>query len=203
MMTPSPLILTLDIGTSSMRAMLFDRDARPVPGIEARADTPVHTTPDGGVEIDAEALLRAFAGCLDTVLAQAGPLARQIAGVGSATLVGTLLGVDEEGKALTPIYTWADTRGSAAADELRQLLDEAAVYDRTGCRLHSAYAPALLRWLNETRPDVWRRVARWIGLGDYLHARLFGSPGVVIPPRRGAGCSIGGAWSGIASCSIC
>src|SRR5919202_2675702 len=96
-MTPvpsGPFILTFDIGTSSLRTMLFDGDARALPGYESRAETPTRATADGGVEIDVDALLQGLAPCIDDLLARAAPLADRIGAVAGATLVGNVLGVD-------------------------------------------------------------------------------------------------------------
>jgi gluconokinase len=170
-----PLVLTLDIGTSSVRAMLFDRFARAVPGLAARVDTDVRTTVDGGVEVEPDVLLAGIMSCVDELLERAGSATRRIIAVGSASLVGNVLGVAEDGAVLTPLYTWADTRSTAVAAELRQELDETAVHDRTGCLLRSSYLPAQFRWLRKTDPDTMRRVKHWISIGEYLHLRLFGS----------------------------
>ena len=183
-----PMILTLDIGTSSARAMLFDRHARALNGHESRVETSVRTTPDGGVEIDVEGLFEGVVGCIDELLARAGPLAGRIAAVASTTLVGNVLGVDREGRPITPLYTWADTRSTRAAAELRGELDESAVHDRTGCLLRSSYLPAQLRWLRHSAPELWQRVARWISIGEYLHLRLFGRAGVSLSVA---------SWSGL------
>ncbi len=43
-----PLIVTLDVGTSSVRAFLFDRLGRGVEGVEGRRAYEMRTTPDGG-----------------------------------------------------------------------------------------------------------------------------------------------------------
>jgi gluconokinase len=177
--TPAePLILTLDIGTSSIRAMLFDGEARPIPGLDARVETPLRTTLDGGVELDADILVADLAGCIDEALARAGPLVPQIAAVAGASLVGNVLGVDADGRAVTPVYTWADTRGTDAARELREQLNEPTVYDRTGCPLRSSYAPALLRWLKRAEPALWQRTRRWMSIGEYFQLRLFGATAV-------------------------
>ena len=175
---PGPFVLTFDIGTSSLRTMLFDGDARALPGYEARAETPTRATADGGVEIDADALLQGLATCIDDLLAKAGPLADRIVAVAGATLVGNVLGVDANGHAITPVYTWADTRSSAAAAELRSKLDESAVHDRTGCLLRSSYLPAQLCWIKRTFPDLWPRVHLWMSAADYVYLQLFGSTAV-------------------------
>lgn len=173
-----PLILTIDIGTSSLRAMLFDQAAQAVPGVEARAETPLRTTYDGGVELDPEALFGAVVAAIDDLLLQAGSAASNIVAVAGATLVGAILGLDGADRPVTPIYTWADTRGAEAAARLRAELDEPAVYERTGCPLRSSYAPAQLRWLKTSQPELWRRVRRWCGIADYLTLRLFGASAV-------------------------
>nr|MBA2502050.1 carbohydrate kinase [Pyrinomonadaceae bacterium] len=72
------------------------------------------------------------------------------------------------------VYGWADTRAGAAAERLRANFDEAATHRRTGCRFHSSYWPAKLRWLQTTQPGIFVRVRRWIGFSEYLYGSLCG-----------------------------
>ncbi len=67
-MTPpadGALVLTIDIGSSSARAMLFDTQSRPAGLLEARRTYSMRTTPDGGVEGDPESLLALVVEILD------------------------------------------------------------------------------------------------------------------------------------------
>src|SRR5690349_17867948 len=102
-MTPtaaeSPLVLTLDVGTSSARALLFDRGARHLDGLEARRQHGVRTTPDGGAELDPLALLREVEEVIDEILSRAGPRAAAIRAVACCTFWHSILGVDESGQA--------------------------------------------------------------------------------------------------------
>ncbi len=114
--------------------MLFDGHANPVPDMEARVEHEARTTPDGGAEFDAPDLVEASAGaCIDELLKKAGQLASRIAAVGSATLVGNIIGVDASAQAITPVYTWADTRSAPFAAVLRAEMNEREVHNRTGC----------------------------------------------------------------------
>lgn len=169
-----PLILTVDIGSSSTRTLLFDREGREVLGSLARVEHSLRSTADGGVEDDAPAALERVATCIDQTLAQVGALATQIGAVALDSYVSNVLGVDAAGQPLTPIYLYADTRSSAAARELRARLDEQAILQRTGCPLHSSYLPARLYWLQLTQPAIVRQVARWFSLGEYLFWHWFG-----------------------------
>ena len=123
----SPLILTLDLGTSSTRAMLFDRRAQPVPGLQAQLANQLQTTPDGGAEFDPVELLNGVATAIDQLLQLAGPLAGQIGGVALDTFVTNMLGLDSAGQPLTPLYTYADTRSVADAEALQRMEDRRSI----------------------------------------------------------------------------
>lgn len=176
MQTPAtPLILTLDIGSSSVRALLIGADGRLVPGLATRRARSFHHDEAGAATDDPRDLLRSVAACIDEVLALAGPHATAIAAVAVDSYAASMVGVDAAGQPLTPIYTYADARPTAAAAALRRELDEDAVRERTGCPLRSAYAPARLRWLAAHEP-AYGQVACWLGVGALLEQELFGSP---------------------------
>ncbi len=80
----------------------------------------------------------------------------------------SLVAVDENWKALTPILGWRDTRSAAAAEWLARRLDPEAVHARTGAFLHPSFWPAKLAWLAETEPEVFRRAEWFVSFGDYL-----------------------------------
>jgi gluconokinase len=173
-MTDSPLVLAIDIGTSSVRASLYDLGSRPLPGTQARGRYTLQTTPDGGAFLEPDEVLGQTMACIDRVLELAGKEAARIAAVGCCTLVANVLGLDSSGRAVTPLYTWADTRGLDAVAWLREHVDEAAIHQRTGCLIHTSYLPVRLRWLATAEPELFKRVARWLSIDDYLRLRLFG-----------------------------
>jgi gluconokinase len=169
-----PFILTIDAGTSSARALLYDGRGRAVEGVAAQERYTIYSGPDGAVEDDPDAALERIWRCVDDALAQAGSLSRQIRGVAVDTLVSNILAIDSAGRPLTPLITYADTRNDDDAIELRRTLDERAAHQRTGCLLRTSYWPARLAWFRRARPDVWRAAARFVTLGEYLELRLFG-----------------------------
>ncbi|UCF90379.1 MAG: gluconokinase [Desulfobacterales bacterium] len=173
-----PYVLAIDIGTSAVRAGLFDRIGRAVPGVEWRQGYAIRTSADGASETDPDALLETVWNGVDGVLHRAGPRAQGIVAVASCTFVGNILGVDQKGRAVTPLMTYADTRAEVAVEWLRSEFDEAAVHDRCGCHFHSSYLPARLRWLALTQPAWVHQVKRWISIGEYLELKLFGATAV-------------------------
>ncbi len=174
--------LALDIGSSSLRAMLFDAQGAAVPQAFARRRYDATTTADGGVTFDPQVLTQQVFSCIDEALQQAG--ARRITRVAMDTLVANLLGIDAQGRPVTPLYTWADTRGA----ELGERLDADDYTRRTGCRLHTSYWPLRILWLQSQEPQRFRRVRHWLSLGEYLLLQLFG--------RRRVSYSVA-SWSGL------
>jgi gluconokinase len=170
----APLILAIDIGTSAVRMLLFDRLGRATANACWRKFYAIRTSRQGASEVDADALLQIVWEGIDAVLAEAGPLAEKTAGVAACTFVGNIMGIDQKARPLTPIFTYADTRAEKQVRRLRLEFEEGAVHARTGCHFHSSYLPARLCWLMETRPELMRKVARWVSLGEYMALRLFG-----------------------------
>ena len=169
-----PYILALDIGTSSVRALLFDAAGAAVPHVLAQHTYTLTTSIDGEVSVDADMLVDLVAQAIDEALAAAATLASQIVAVATDTFWHTLLGVDASGRPLMPVLTWEDTRPRRAAAELRAQLDEDAIHTRTGARFHASYWPAKLRWLSTTQPELFKRTAQWLSFGEYLHRQLLG-----------------------------
>jgi gluconokinase len=163
-------ILVIDIGSSSVRARLFDGAAQPIPDATAAQSYQFENEPAGVSEIDAEVLRGYVEACVDEVLKH--PASSRISAVGMATFVGNLMTIDAAGKPLTPIYTYADTRSADDVFLLRNRVDISEAHQRTGCRLHTAYAPARIHWLKRTQPQL--SPALWLDFGAYLFKRWFG-----------------------------
>jgi gluconokinase len=170
----APLTLAIDVGTSSVRAALYDARAQEIGGTESRVERQFSTTPGGGAEEETEAAIETVAQTIDALLVRAAAFASRIESVAIACFWHSLVGVDNEGRAVTPLFGWADTRSAPWTEELRRRFDESALHARTGCRFHSSYWPARLLWLKETRASAYGRVRRWMSFGEFLLARLCG-----------------------------
>src|SRR4051812_38593408 len=173
-----PLILTIDVGTSSTRAILFDANAHVVEGMVEQRPSQMKTTPDGGATFDADEVMAGLVAAIDALLARAGSLAEKIGAVAVDTLVGNVLGVDKAGKAVTPLFTYADTRNAAATQALRVELGNQgaeAAHQRTGCLIHTSYLPSRMRWLAQDERQWFNAASQWVSVGEYIYYRLFGS----------------------------
>lgn len=169
-----PYILTIDIGTSSARAMLFDGRGQAAEGVLAQQPLHLTSAPDGTATMDTATTLDAACRCVDTLLALAGQRAGGIAAVAVATFASSFVALDADRQLLTPLILYSDTRNAADAAKLRDELDERTIHDATGCMLRTSYWSARLAWLRRTQPAIWQRAAHFVTLGELLEQHLFG-----------------------------
>jgi gluconokinase len=166
-----PFIVSLDIGSSSVRALLFDSEARQVEGYGARLAYRLSTTPGGGAEIDAEELAELAIDCLDELHRQVQNGALRIAAVAGSAFWHSLLGLDRDGRPTLPVLHALDTRSS---DEVANVPDTHA---RTGCFPYASYWPAKLLWLRKNRLPKFVGTRRWVSFAEFLFEKLFARPG--------------------------
>ncbi len=169
-----PYILAIDVGSSSTRALLYDTSGVAVTGCASYRPYMATLSEEGEVSADADQLVGLVEETIDEALHLAGTRASRIAAVALDTFWHGMLALDTDNRPLTPAISWADTRPAMAAARLRERFDGSAIHQRTGAPLAATYWPAKLTWLAEAQPDVFRRAAHFVSLGDYLYLRLFG-----------------------------
>jgi gluconokinase len=185
---PAGCVVAVDVGSSSVRAILHDLRARPVPGIEVHIPHVARVLPDGTAEVDADRLMALVSRAVGEVLVLAGPAkTKQIVAVGVSTFWHGLVVADEAARALTPVYLWSDSRSAEATARLRKRLDAEKIRQRTGCPIHPSYWPSKLAWLRVVKPDLWKRPVRWLSFGDLLYWRLFGRLGTSLSMASATG----------------
>jgi gluconokinase len=181
-------VVALDVGSSSVRAILHDLRARPVPGAEVHIPHSPRVRPDGTAEVDADTLVALVSKAVGGALDLAGPTkARRIVAVALSTFWHGLVVADESARALTPVYLWSDSRSAEATARLRNRLDAEEIRLRTGCPIHPSYWPSKLAWLRAVQPDLWKRQVRWLSFGDLLYWRLFGRLGTSLSMASATG----------------
>ncbi|HZH33703.1 MAG TPA: gluconokinase [Pyrinomonadaceae bacterium] len=181
------MILALDIGTSSVRAALYDSAGNRLDATFVKNERTLEFTGEGGAEVDAETGLKQVEQAIDEVLAKAGAAADRIEFVAASCFWHSLVGVDESGEALTPVLTWADRRSADFVPVLQEKFDENETHNRTGCRFHPSYWTAKLLWFKDREPDVFGKAVKWLSFSDFLALRFFGEAATSVSQASGTG----------------
>ena len=166
--TADPFIVSLDVGSSSIRALLFDSTVHQAEGFGARLPYSPTTTPDGGAEIDPEKLAALAIDCFDELHRQVHVAGLKIQAVCGSAFWHGLMGVDENGHPTLPLLHLLDTR---SASEVARVPDTHA---RTGCVPHSSYWPAKPLWVEKNRPAEFAATRAWLSFPEFLFQKLFG-----------------------------
>lgn len=151
-MTDAPLLLVLDSGTTSTRAMLFGPDG--AIAAEARADLTQHYPRPGWVEHDATEIWESALSCARRVVQAAGGPGR-IAGIGITNQRETVVAWDRSsGQPLARAIVWQDRRTAETCDVLRQRGQEPVIQAATGLLLDPYFSATKMAWLLREVPEV-------------------------------------------------
>jgi len=154
-----PYILALDQGTTSSRAILFDRTGT----IRGLAQKEFHQSfpRPGWVEHDAEEIWSTQAGVAAEVLARHGIPASEVAGIGITNQRETTVVWDRAtGRPVAPAIVWQDRRTAALCDALRDGGQEELFRERTGLLLDAYFSGTKLRWILDEIPGARERAER-------------------------------------------
>ncbi len=152
-------ILALDQGTTSSRAILFDRQGQPC-GV-AQQEFPQHFPQPGWVEHDPDDIWRSQLAVARQVLADSGVDAAQVAGIGIANQRETTIVWERaSGTPIAPAIVWQDRRTAAACDQLRADGKAGLIQAATGLELDAYFSATKLSWLLDNVPGARAKAER-------------------------------------------
>jgi glycerol kinase len=153
------VILALDQGTTSSRALLLDRDGRVVT-VAQQAIAQTYPGP-GWVEQDPLAIWQAQLDTAREALARGSGSAADVAAIGITNQRETTIVWERAtGLPVAPAIVWQDRRTADVCAALRAAGHEPFVMRRTGLVLDPYFSATKLRWILEHVPDGPRRARR-------------------------------------------
>lgn len=158
-----PSILAIDVGTSSLKAVLYRRNGR-IAGSSSqwysyRSDQPGWA--EGNPEDWWRALLDALAD-----LAQQGFALRKVEALACTGMMHSAVLLDSSGQVIPPTILWLDRRAARETEEVQKLL-RLPPY-----QLNSTHTLPKLLWLRRHQPEVLARTETILWPKDYLRFRL-------------------------------
>ena len=167
------LLLTVDNGTQSLKALIFDLEGQlllkqVVPFIPYFSAQPAWAEQDP--DVFWEALCR---GCQGLWL-QNNNYKERIAGVAITTQRGTMINVDKNGKPLRPAMLWLDQRKTHGLPPVGGLWG--GFFSIAGLSATVAYlqSESEANWISTYQPEVWQQTHKYLLLSGYLTYKLIG-----------------------------
>jgi xylulokinase len=172
-----PCLLGLDLGTSSLKALLLAQDGV-VLGEHAEG-YPTHRPKPGWSEQDPEdwwrACVLATRAALDAATREHGRL--EVRGIGLSGQMHTFVLVGSEGRVVRPAVTWMDTRAQPLLERIRGALAASRLIEELANPVVLGLSLPPLVWLREHEPDALAEAHALLVAKDALRLRLTGAIG--------------------------
>ena len=150
-------ILAFDQGTTSSRAIVFDRNGLPLATAQ-KEFTQIYPKP-GWVEHNAEEIWSTQVGVANEVLAKAGLKSTDIAAIGITNQRETTVVWDKTtGKPVHNAIVWQDRRTADYCDRLKEEGQAKKILDKTGLIIDAYFSATKVRWILDNVKDA-RRLA--------------------------------------------
>jgi sugar (pentulose or hexulose) kinase len=166
-------ILAIDVGTQSVRAMVFD----PAGALLARARVPIEPYvpgPPGCCEQDPELYWRSIGEACRRLWAMPEGRRDAIAGVALTTQRGTVVVTDEAGTPLRPAMVWLDQCRAEGVPRIGGWWGLAIKLAGATETVATVTAEAEANVIARREPETWARVRRYLLLSGFLVHRLTG-----------------------------
>jgi gluconokinase len=169
------MIIGLDIGTSSTKAVAFDLKGT-VLAIQ-NISYPILNPSEGHYEQDPEVIYNACIESIARVMDELHGIDKmsQPLCISVSSAMHGLIAVDKSGKPLTNCIIWADRRSEDIAIELKAREEGRTLYQQTGTPIHPMSLLCKLIWIKSYDEKVFGRSHKFIGIKEFLFYRLFGT----------------------------
>lgn len=173
-MMENPLILALDLGTQSARAILIDRHGT-ILVKEKREYHPAYFSPKNGYcEQDPDRYFDYLCSASKTLCSQHPDLISNIIGVTLTTFRDTAVLLDKDKRVLRSSVLWLDQRVSPYIPPLPWWKN--VLFSLVGMRpaIRFQQQKTIAHWVKGTEREIWDQVDRYVNISTYLNFLLTG-----------------------------
>ena len=170
-MSSEPLLVGIDLGTTNIKAIVFDRTGTVIAGASVPTPT-VYPRPTWAHHDPTEYWLKAAEAIRQTVSQLDDP--HRIVSVAVTSTGETGFPLDAQGEATYESIAWFDGRTKAEAQWLDEHIGADRLFAITGLSLQPIFSLCKILWLRKHAPEAYARTVRWLNAADFIAYRLCG-----------------------------
>jgi len=167
------LLLAIDCGTQSLRALVFSCQGRLLASEQIAYDPYVSPAP-GLAEQDPAVYWDALVRACQNLRARKPDLMDRVCGLGVTTQRATMVNVDESGQVLRPAIVWLDQRSARPVFGASGLAGFGARLAGVRTRLLTAQAQGKCNWIIQNQPEIWAATHKYLQVSGFLNFCLTG-----------------------------
>ena len=167
------LLLGIDCGTQSVRALLFDSHGT----LAARQQIPIEpyfSTAPGLAEQHVDVFWEALCQACRSILAQNNSYKKRVKAVALTTQRSTVVNLDKEGNPLRPAIIWLDQRRTENLPPMGGFWGALFKIIRLDDTIEYLRAEAEANWIRTHQPEIWEKTYKYLFLSGYLNYKLTG-----------------------------
>ena len=164
-------ILILDVGTSSMRGILFSEEGKILHTVQKKYN--ILSVGEGRIEQDPLIFLNDMTLISAETASYAKENSMSVDAVALTAQRSSVIPVDREGNALANAQMWQDKRTVPICEEMSAFNEE--VFRRSGSRLNPVFSGTKMRWLKVNEPDIYDKAWKLLVIPDYMVFHMTGN----------------------------
>ncbi len=164
-------ILVIDVGTSSMRGILFRADGKKLKQHQV-AYRPSYNT-KGELEQSADEFVNVLATIVKSIQAETGQEMETIDAIAITAQRSSVVPLDKNGEPLMPVMMWQDARHQELCQSLEAYNDQIA--NISGAKVNTVFSGGKMAWIRRERPQIYCRTAKLVNIPEYLIYRMTGN----------------------------
>jgi gluconokinase len=162
-------VLAIDIGTTSTKGLVVASTGEVLAAHQEFYSTS-YPLP-GFAEQDPEVVFRSVVKIIKEVRQK---IKSPLAGICFSGAMHSVMVIDAQGNALTPLVIWADTRSADQAKEIKSKGLAQKIYEITGTPVHPMSLLCKLMWWQEHQPEMIEKAHRFISIKEFVIFKLTG-----------------------------
>ena len=161
--------IAIDIGTTSLKAVLFDEELDYVYRISKSYPTIYPMA--GRAEQKPDDIYQAFEEAVQTIRQQYSDI--KIDEIAFSSAMHSIIAVNEKGDPITNCLLWSDNRAAILIDDFKREQDWLSYYKKTGTPVHPMSPFAKLLWM-KAETNLIEEAYKFIGIKEYIFWKLTG-----------------------------
>jgi sugar (pentulose or hexulose) kinase len=157
-------VLVIDVGTSSMRGILFDHQGKCL--TEKQEFYQATYLENSWVEQNPADWENALYSILKKSVAEAESMGEKIEAISITSQRSSVIPVDENFRPLSNAIMWQDKRTNHICESMEDLNDK--VFSLCGSRVNPVFSGSKMMWFREERPEIYSKTYKFMVIPDYL-----------------------------------
>lgn len=169
-----PLILTFDLGTQSMRGMLFNKKGQIVQLVQHKYETPYYSKNPGWAEQKADFYFSTLCSISKELKEKSQNGYDDVIAVTLTTIRDSSLCLDENYEPLRDVILWLDSRETNRVKPFPWWVKVALKIVGMDTVLKKQYMVSSANWIMENEPELWEKTDKFVMLSTYLNYKMTG-----------------------------